>query len=115
MTIPLSRYEVRRQRDLRRKQKANYENLATIFDGVALVVGFWFFMALVKGEEFLLLGFLLLALATALLSAQTTKDMANSLFASDTPKMFIPKVFDFIESLRYPKSEGISSERRKQK
>jgi hypothetical protein len=97
----------------RGKQKDHYERLAVIADGFALVFGLWAFMAILMEEGLLVLGVLTMALATALLTGQTLNDMANSFFAKDTPKRFMPKVIDFIEALRYSKSEGISSERRK--
>jgi hypothetical protein len=114
MTAQLSRYKARKKKEeWLRKKKNHYETFTVLLDGLTLAIGFWFLMALVKEEEALLLGFLLLALATTALWAQTTKDIANSFFATDTPKMVMPKVIDFIEALRYSKSEGISSERRK--
>ena len=113
MTTQLSKYEARKQKkEWRRKKKNHYETLTVLLDGLALAIGFWFLMALVRGEEALSVGFLLLALATTALWAQTTKDMANSFFAKDKPKMVMPKVIDFIEKLRYSKNEGKSSERR---
>ena len=118
MTTQLSRYEVRKQKGIaeykwRRKQKAHYENLVVLLDGVAVAFGFLFVMALIKGDSSLItLGFISLALATASLWGQTLNDKANSFFISDTPKMFMPKVFDFVKQLRYSKSEGKSSERR---
>ena len=120
MTIQLSRYEARKQRGIaeykwRRKQKAHYENLVVLFDGIAIAFGFWLVMALVKGDtDLITLGFICMGLSTALLWGQSLNDKAHSFFYSDTPKMFIPKVLDFIEALRYSKSEGNSSERRKE-
>jgi hypothetical protein len=98
----------------RKKQKEHYLNLTAIADGFALGFGFWAFMAVLMEESLLDIGLLTMALATALLTGQTLKDKAHSFFPSDTPEMFIPKVFDFIEALRYSKSEGNSSERRKE-
>jgi hypothetical protein len=118
MTIQLSKYEARKQRGIaeykwRKKQKAHYENLVVLLDGFAVALGFLFVMALIKGDTSLItLGFISLALATASLWGQTLNDKAHSFFYSDTPKMFMPKVFDFLEKLRYSKSEGNSSERR---
>ena len=118
MTTQLSRYEVRKQNGIaeykwRRKQKAHYENLLGLLDGVSVALGFWLVMALIKGDTSLItLGVISMALATSLFYGQTLDDKANSFFPSDTPKMFMPKVFDFIEQLRYSKSEGKSSERR---
>jgi hypothetical protein len=120
MTIQLSKYEARKQRGIaeykwRKKQKAHYENLVVLLDGVAVALGFLLVMALVKGDSSLItLGFISLALATVSLWGQTLNDKAHSFFISDTPKMFMPKVLDFIEKLRYSKSEGNSSERRKE-
>jgi hypothetical protein len=99
----------------RKKQKEHYQSLTVIADGFALGFGFWAFMAILMEEGVLDIGLLTLALATSLLIGQTLEDKANSFFPSDTPKMFIPKVIDFIEALRYSKSEGNSSERRKDK
>jgi hypothetical protein len=114
MTIQLSKYEARKQKqEWRKKQKAHYENLVVLLDGVALALGFLFIMTLVKGDtNFIALGFLSLALATVLLWGQTLNDTANSFFAKDKPKIVMPKVIDFIEKLRYSKNEGKSSERR---
>jgi hypothetical protein len=114
MTIQLSKKQ--REISWRKKQKAHYENLVVVFDGIALAFGFWVVMALIKGDTSLIdLGVMSMALATALFTGQTLNDKAHSFFPSDTPKMFMPKVIDFIEALRYSKSEGNSSERRKDK
>jgi hypothetical protein len=119
MTIQLSRYEIRKQNVIaeykwRKKQKAHYENLVVLADGFALAFGFWLTMAIVKAEDLIVLGFISMALATALLTGQTLNDKAHSFFISDTQKMFMPKVLDFIEQLKYSRSEGKSPERRKE-
>jgi hypothetical protein len=119
MTIQLSKYEARKQRGIaetkwRKQQKNNYEHFTVIADGVAIGFAFWIFMAILMEESLIDIGALLMALATALFTGQVLSDKANSFFLSDTKKMFIPKMLDFIERLRYSKSEGISSERRKE-
>jgi hypothetical protein len=99
----------------RKKQKEHYLSLTAVADGFAVGFGFWTFMAILMEEGALDIGLLAMALATSLFIGQTLKDKAHSFFPSDTPEMFMPKVFDFIEALRYSKSEGNSSERRKDK